>query len=272
MKFDIFGGTGFIGSKYCELYPDHIKKSRNYYNVSVDTTEILYFISTTNNYNIYDNPYIDIDTNLTTLIKVLESCKYKDVTFNFISSWFVYGESTTPKKESGKCNPKGFYSITKRTAELLLIEYCRTFNIKYRILRLCNVIGFNDSFSEKKNVLQLCISKLKNNEPVMLSGGGEFYRDYMFVDDTCKAINHIINLGETNSIYNVSSGKSYKFKDVIEKCRNLTNSSSKIYNIPLKEEHKLIHVDNIFLDNSKLQDLGFIPDLDFDEGLMLLCQ
>ena len=47
-------------------------------------------------------------------------------------------------KESDYCDPTGFYSITKRAAEQLIISYCNTFNLKYRILRLTNIIGEND--------------------------------------------------------------------------------------------------------------------------------
>jgi len=270
MNLNVFGGTGFIGSRYCELYPEVVINQRNDYQIK--TQEILYFISTTNNYNIYTNPYIDIDTNLTTLIKVLETCKDQQVTFNFISSWFVYGNSSFYKKEIDDCNPKGFYSITKRSAELLLIDYCKTFNINYRILRLCNVLGLNDKFSDQKNVLQSCISKLKSNDPVILSDDGNFYRDYMFVDDVCSAINLIVSKGKINSIYNVSSGSSIKFKDVILKCKTLLNSSSELQSIKLTEQQKLIHVKSIFLDNGKLLKLGFVQKLNLDEGLKILCQ
>lgn len=270
MSINIFGGSGFIGSKYCELYPDVIINSRHDYMAKSD--EILYFISTTNNYNIYSDPYLDIDTNLTTLIKVLESCKNTRSTFNFISSWFVYGDSKSVKKETGKCNPKGFYSITKRTAELILIEYCKSFNVNYRILRLCNVLGLNDNHTDKKNILQNCISKLKCNQNLVLSNDGNFYRDYMFVDDVCMAINLIVSKGEKDAIYNVSSGTSYKFRDVLLKCKHLTNSSSQFMNIPLTPEQKRVHINNIFLDNSKLNQLGFCPSTSLDEGLMLLCQ
>ena len=43
-------------------------------------------------------------------------------------------------QENALCDPKGFYSITKRTAEQLLISYCETFNIKYRIVRILCVV------------------------------------------------------------------------------------------------------------------------------------
>ncbi len=141
-KVSVFGATGFIGGRYCKTFPNSVIKIPRESNVAM-SNKILYFISTTTNYNIFDNPFLDIETNLIKLISVLEENKDKpNLEFNFISSWFVYGEQEElPAKETSHCDPRGFYSITKRAAEQLLVSYCETFNINYRILRLCNVIG-----------------------------------------------------------------------------------------------------------------------------------
>jgi nucleoside-diphosphate-sugar epimerase len=159
MEVNVLGGNGFVGGRYCEMTPNVIKNDRD--DFSVKSKNILYFISTVHNYNIFTDPYLDIDTNLITLIKVLENCKNKDVTFNFISSWFVYGNVDLPARENSYCDPKGFYSITKRTAEQLLISYCETFGIKYRILRLANILGESDKkVSKQKNALQFLINEI----------------------------------------------------------------------------------------------------------------
>ena len=67
---------------------------------------------------------IDIETNLSVMMEVLEKLKEKDFVFNFISSWFVYGDTKMPASETSICFPKGFYSITKKAAEDLLISFC----------------------------------------------------------------------------------------------------------------------------------------------------
>ena len=133
MKIQVFGGKGFVGSAFVKTNPNMIVNERTNYKVSLDANEIVYFISTVTNYNVKTDPYVDIDTNLSTMIRVLEQCKHRGLTFNFISSWFVYGDTEMPAKETSYCNPTGFYSITKRCAEQLLISYCETFNIRYRI-------------------------------------------------------------------------------------------------------------------------------------------
>jgi nucleoside-diphosphate-sugar epimerase len=212
-------------------------------------------ISTTDNYNVKTNPYIDIETNLTTLIRVLENCKGKDIIFNFVSSWFVYGHNNSPLTEDSYCSPKGFYSITKRTAEQLLISYCETFNIKYRILRLANVVGPGDrSVSKKKNILTYLTREIVKNNNIDLYDDGMFYRDYIHVVDVCIAINLIIEKGDINTIYNIGNGEATLFRDAINYVLSKTKSTTQLNNISSNEVHK-----PTYMCNEKLKNLGYVP-------------
>lgn len=253
-------GKGFIGSRYCEMY-DCIVTDRN--DLSPQSEEILYLISTTDNYNVYINPYIDIETNLIHLIRVLEKCKDKNVVFNFASSWFVYGSVDIPAKEDSYCDPKGFYSITKRAAEQLLISYCETFDIKYRILRFANVIGSNDKgVSTKKNALTYLINQIKNNQEISLYDNGDFIRDYIHVDDICRAIQLITEKGEVNCVYNVGNGVPLKFRELIDYAINKTKSTSVIKNVEQSQFHKLVQVKSFWMNCDKLSKLGYRPQHD----------
>lgn len=260
-------GKGFIGSRFCEMSTlPCISNDRDDYRIKDNSSQILYFISTIHNYHVFDNPYLDIDTNLTTLIKVLESCKNKDVTFNFISSWFVYGDVELPATESSCCNPKGFYSITKRTAEQLLISYCETFNIKYRILRLANVVGKTDTkVSDKKNALQYMINRLKNNESLELYDGGNYYRDYIHVDDCAQAIELVITNGSINEIYNIGNGIPIYLSDAISLAKKSLGSTSTITSIPPRVFHTKVQTTNMVLNIDKLKSLGYSPKYNFEQ-------
>ena len=267
----VYGSTGFIGSNFCKLYQDKvIKIPRDQKDPESD--DVLYFISTTDNYNVHSDPYIDINTNLTLLIETLEKCKKENLVFNFISSWFVYGNillknGIEPIKEDSICNPKGFYSITKKAAEDLLISYCNTFNIKYRILRLCNIYGKNASFSKKKNALQFLINELKYNRPIKLYHGGNFLRDFMHVDDTCKAIKTVLDKGKLNEIYNISNNEPVVFRDAIDHIVKKFKSNSVIENIEPPEFHKKVQVKDMYLNSQKLFDLGYTPSYNIFQGL-----
>jgi nucleoside-diphosphate-sugar epimerase len=262
-KINVFGGTGFIGSQFSEMYSHDVilNKKNDYVPVS---NNLLYFISTVDNYHIHDNLHIDINTNLTVLMSVLENLKNSNSeqppVINFVSSWFVYGQnSEIPFREDfSHCNPTGFYSITKRCAEQMIICFCQTFGYEYRIFRLANVLGENDNkISKKKNALQFLIKEIVNNRDVELYYSGEVLRDYIYVDDVCSAIKLCIDSSPTNQIYNIGSGNPYKFVDIINKAIDYSNSSSKIININPSQFHNIVQVRNSYLDITKINNLGF---------------
>ncbi len=119
----VYGGTGFIGGSFCDLYPDEVIKIHRE-SRKPESKEILYLISTTSNYNILEDLHVDINTNLNLLMEVLQHCKDNDITINFISTGFVYGLDVIDAKETDLPDPKGMYSITKRSAEEILVCFC----------------------------------------------------------------------------------------------------------------------------------------------------
>ena len=251
-------GKGFVGTHYSEMYPCVVNERND---LTPKSNEILYMISTVDNYNVHTNPYIDIDTNLTTLIHVLENCRnIKDVVFNFVSSWFVYGKTESPYREDSYCNPTGFYSITKRTAEQLLISYCETHDIKYRILRLANVVGPGDKkVSKKKNALTYLIREIKKGNNISLYDGGYLTRDYIHVKDVCNAINLVLEKGDINSIYNIGNNQPTVFREAIEYVIEKTKSPSKIIDVDQAGFHKIVQTKSMSMDSTKLQLLGYCP-------------
>jgi nucleoside-diphosphate-sugar epimerase len=258
MTIQVFGGSGFVGSEFVKQNPDCIVNARNDYRIK--SGNILYMISTVTNYNVKTDPYIDIDTNLSTLMGVLEQCKELDLTFNFVSSWFVYGETEMPATEQSNCYPNGFYSITKRCAEQLLISYCETFGIKYRILRLANVAGSGDKkASPQKNALQHMINELKAGRDVNVYDGGNLYRDYIHVSDAARAIKTIMDKGEVNTIYNVGNGKPLLFKDMIEYAKELIGGEGKLNSIEIPQFHRTVQVRSMWMLSDKLKSLGYEP-------------
>ena len=271
MKYSVYGGTGFIGGNFCKLFPgETIKISRE--ERKPETNEIVYFISTVDNYNVHKDLHIDIDTNLKILMDVLEHCKTNNVTFNFISSWFVYGRSRLPARECDYCDPKGFYSITKRTAEQLLISFCETYDVNYRILRLCNVYGNGDKkFSAKKNAIQYMIDLLKKGEDINLYEGGYVLRDLMHVDDVCEAIKLVCNSGDLNTIYNIGSGQPVAIRDIMEQAKQHLDSPSKFNSISTPKFHEIVQSRDFYLDVSKLKSLGFQQKISLKEGIKQLC-
>lgn len=256
-KLNIFGGSGFIGGSYSKLYPFDVEVIPRDSNSSLGVRrDALYLISTTHNYHVFDDLHKDINTNLNKLMDVLPNV---EGTFNFVSSWFVYGNGYgkyNPAKETDHCAPKGFYSITKKTAEDLVESYCRTFKKNYRILRLCNVIGGDPKAGKKKNALEYLVGSIARGEPVSLYNGDN-YRNFLHVEDVCAAIKLVAERGKIDEIYNIGGEESTRINDIVDYVICKTKSNSQITYIDAPEFHQIVQAPNFFMDCEKLRYLGF---------------
>ena len=252
-KISVFG-VGFIGSRFCEMYPDDvipIKRESS----TPKSDDILYLISTTDNYNHLPK---DVTTNLWFLSAVLESLTSKNV-FNFISSWYIYSKNAElPAKEFADDSgwPTGNYSLTKAFAEELVIQYCQREEIPYRIFRLANVFGKGDKFSKQKNALQYLINEMRHNRDSELYWGGKFYRDYIWIDEVCRMLMDGMIITPVNSIYNVGSGRRILFKDLILLAHRVLGSTSKIRYMESPEFHKKVATKDFYMDTSKINSYG----------------
>lgn len=255
-NISVFGGTGFVGSAYMTANPSCILVPRDV--IKPLTNKVLYFISTVDNYNVLNDATLDVRTNLLHLTQVLENCRGVVDEFIFISSWFVYGDTDLPAKETSVCKPKGFYSITKYAAEMLIESFCKTFNINYKIIRLGNVVGNGDlKASKKKNALQYLITELSHNRDIYLYNSGQFYRDYIHVEDVVRGIDCVINSNRINEIFNLGSGVPTKFYDIILRAHTNLKSSSDIKNMKPTDFHKIVQVESMYLDTKKIESIGF---------------
>ena len=255
-KISVFGATGFIGSRFCEMYPDDVIPIPRDANCAM-SKDILYLISTTHNYNLLQK---DVAVNLGKLSSVLSTLNF-DVTFNFISSWFVYGDNGEMYNgENSGRRPKGNYSFTKKQAEDLVMFYCEREKIPYRIFRLANVFGKGDKFSRKKNALQYLINEMRHNRDIELYDGGEFYRDHIWVDDVCRILKAGMETFPVNDVYNVGSGKALVFKDLILMSHAVLGSKSKITSVEPSEFHKSVQVKSFMMGTEKIKKLGIELD------------
>lgn len=269
-KISVYGATGFIGGTFCKMFADSViqipKEQRE-----PKSKNILYLISTTSNYNIFEDLLLDVNTNLNILLEVLNHCKQEDLIFNYVSTGNVYGTDVSDAKETDPCDPKGFYSITKRSAEQLLISFCETFDVKYRIMRIANVYGGDKTVSPKKNVLGFLVGLMKENKPITLYDNGMQMRDYMDVTDICRALKLVVDDGKVNEIYNIASGNPVYFREIIESVKGFLNSQSELIPVETPEFNQKCQVKNSSLNTDKLKSLGFQPKISLQEGLQSLC-
>jgi dTDP-glucose 4,6-dehydratase len=265
MDLSVYGSTGIIGTYYKNLFPIHEIHRESLWPL---TRDVLYFISTTDNSTFKHNPHLDINTNLVELIKRLDVCRKAGVkTFNFVSSWFVYGPDHEHPNEDVMCNPNGFYSITKHTAEKLLVEYCTAFSINYRILRLGNVYGGPDRGTTKRNALHFLIEQLKQNKDVTVYLN--LSRDFIHILDVCRAIEFICVHGKLNTIYNLGTGHATTLGHCLDKAKTFLKSDACVLRTEVPQDYS--QAVRFSLDCTRLQSLGFKPLISLEEGLIDLC-
>lgn len=222
--------------------------------------EILFLIGTTNNYNVFQDVFVDVESNIIKLLATLEVSrqKFPHLIFNFVSTWFVYGPIPIPYREDQACEPKGFYSITKYAAELLLESYCKTFNLNYRIIRLGNVIGPGDKkASPQKNAIQYLADRILSGYDIDLYDGGNILRDLLHVDDVVKGLDLIIDKGDKNQIFNLASGTGTKIGDLLCNLKSVSQSKSNVQSVDTPRFHKIVQSQHAILDISKIEKLGF---------------
>jgi nucleoside-diphosphate-sugar epimerase len=255
-------GYGFIGREFVRQFPDTVVVDRDS-NYS-PTENILYGISTIHNYHPKEGDlFMDVETNLIKFLTVLQANQDRDIVFNLISSWFSYGQTEKlPASEDDLCNPTGFYSVTAYAREKLLESYCKTFDIKYRILRLGNVIGIGDEkASPKKNALQWMISELAKGNEVKLYKG-DAIRDYIDVRDCVRAINLVLEKGEYNTIYNISNGQGLRVSRLLETANRAVNFKGKIGQAEVPDFHKIVQTPKMWLNTKRLESLGYVKQHD----------
>jgi nucleoside-diphosphate-sugar epimerase len=269
-QISVYGATGFIGGTFCDLFSEEVIKIPRDQR-EPESKNILYLISTISNYNVFENLHLDVDTNLSILLDVLQHCKDNDIIFNYVSTGFVYGPDILYAKEDDLCDPRGFYSITKRAAEQLLISFCKTFDVKYRILRIANVYGQDKTVSPKKNVLGFLVNLMRENKPITLYDDGMQLRDYMHVIDICRALKLVIDEGSEDTIYNIASGTALPFRQIIEMVKNNLGSDSELISVETPKFNQIAQAKNFALNADKLKSLGFTQSISLEEGLQTIC-
>ena len=154
------------------------------------------------------------------------------------------------------------YSASKASADLLVLAYYRTFGINTTISRCSNNSG-PYHFPEK--LIPLMIVNCLNNKALPIYGNGENVRDWLYVEDHCKAIDLIIHNGLPGEIYNIGGHNEMKNIDIVKLIINeLGKSEELIKFIPDRKGHDLRYA----IDPTKIHnELGWLPETKFSEGL-----
>lgn len=179
-----------------------------------------------------------------------------------ISTDEVYGSVPEgASRETDELRPRNPYSASKAGADRLAYSYWATYGVPVVITRASNNYGPNQ-FPEK--VIPLFITNAVDNMPVPLYGDGLNVRDWLHVDDHCRALDLVIADGTNGEVYNVGGGNEVKNVDLTRRILELSGRSDALIK-PVADRPG--HDRRYALDTTKLRGMGWAPQVPFDEGL-----
>jgi dTDP-glucose 4,6-dehydratase len=179
-----------------------------------------------------------------------------------ISTDEVYGSVPEgASRETDELRPRNPYSASKAGADRLAYSFWATYGVPVIVTRASNNYGPNQ-FPEK--IIPLFITNALDNIPVPLYGDGLNVRDWLHVSDHCRAIDLLVERGESGAVYNVGGGNEVRNLDLTHQILGLLDQPpSLIKRVP----DRLGHDRRYALDTTKLRALGWQPCVAFDDGL-----
>ena len=216
-----------------------------------------------------ENPQIFLETNvLGTSVMMDASTKYGVKRYHQVSTDEVYGDLPLDRPdllftESTPLHTSSPYSSSKAGADLLVMAYSRTYELPVSISRCSNNYG-PYQFPEK--LIPLMISKALRDEPLPVYGDGLNVRDWLYVEDHCRAIDLIVNKGKEGEIYNVGGHNEMRNIDIVKLIlERLGKSEGLITYVKDRKGHDRRYA----IDPSKIhRDLGWLPETKFRDGIV----
>jgi dTDP-glucose 4,6-dehydratase len=179
-----------------------------------------------------------------------------------VSTDEVYGSvAVGASRETDELKPRNPYAASKAGADRLAYSYFATYGLPIVITRASNNYG-PYQFPEK--VIPLFVTNAVCDIPVPLYGDGRNVRDWLHVDDHCRAIDLLIERGGDGEVYNIGGGNEVMNVDLTHRIlAALGKPTSLIKPVPDRPGHDRRYC----LDTTKLRGLGWAPREPFDEGL-----
>jgi dTDP-glucose 4,6-dehydratase len=212
-----------------------------------------------------EEPHCFVYTNVLGTQVLLEAARKQKVErFIQVSTDEVYG-SLGPEDyffETTPLDPSSPYSASKASADLLVQAYFRTYRQPVLITRCSNNYG-PYQFPEK--LIPLLISNAMNDRPLPIYGDGMNIRDWLFVEDHCRAIDLVLHGGEPGEVYNIGG---HNERRNLEVARTILKSLSKPESLLTFVQDRPGHDRRYAIDASKIkQTLGWEPLTSFDSGI-----
>ncbi len=300
MRVLVTGGAGFIGSNFIQYwfknhpedtvinldvltYAGHLESLKDvednpHYNfVKGDVTDltivqnvmqgvdvVVHFAAESHVDRSILDPLIFVKTNVVGTANLLQKAlEAKVKRFHHISTDEVYGSlsfSDPPFTENTEFAPRSPYAASKAGAEHMVMSYFITYNLPVTITNCADNYG---PFHDPEKLIPRFVTNLLEGKKVPLMGNGENIREWLYVEDHCRAIEFVLNKGQVGEKYLISGSEKTNLDVTREILANLGQDESMIENVP----HRLGHDLRYAIDDAKLRTLGWKPKVSFEEGL-----
>ncbi len=215
-----------------------------------------------------ENPEVFLETNILGTQVLMDACrKYGIVRYHQVSTDEVYGDLPLDRPEmffteTTPIHTSSPYSASKASADLLVGAYHRTFGLPVTISRCSNNYG-PYQFPEK--LIPFMIANAMNDRPMPVYGEGLNVRDWLYVEDHCRAIDLIIHKGRVGEVYNIGGHNEMKNIDIVKLiCQAIGKPESLITYVKDRAGHDLRYA----IDPAKIHaELGWLPETMFADGI-----
>ncbi len=205
------------------------------------------------------------ETNLRGTFTLLEAARlHKTPRFQHVSTDEVYGSIDAPHEadESYPLIASSPYSAAKAGSDLLALSYYKTYKMPVTVTRASNNYG-PYQFPEK--LIPLMISNAIADKPLPIYGDGQQIRDWLYVDDHCRAILAVLDKGRNGEVYNIGGSRSLANLDVVKRIlATLDKPESLMITVTDRPGHDRRYA----LSSAKvMRETGWKPQADFEAGL-----
>ncbi len=215
-----------------------------------------------------EDPSIFLKTNILGTSVLMDACrKYGIKRYHQVSTDEVYGDLPLDRPdllftEETPIHTSSPYSSSKASADLLVLAYYRTYGLPVTISRCSNNYG-PYHFPEK--LIPLMIINALHDEKLPVYGDGKNVRDWLYVEDHCRAIDLIIHKGTVGEVYNVGGHNEMANIDIVKLiCQALGKPENLIEHVTDRKGHDRRYA----IDPTKIHnELGWLPETKFADGI-----
>ena len=300
--FTVIGASGYIGSKLVNKLTDSgcnvIRSSRrdtitngdsefvmaeldslDFWLNIVEKSDVIIHLAGNTSINVAnDNPALDLNSSVVPIYRLIKACKIlrKRPRVVFASTVTAYGfTDNLPVSEATAENPESFYDLHKFFVERQLVLATKLNICDGVSLRLANVYGPSsaNSSANDRGILNKIIGLALAGDIVSLYGGGNYIRDYIYIDDVVDAfILASISNKSAGEVFNVGSGVGTSVRDafnaVTQEVYRQTNKIIEMKDMPWPENSPKIDMRNFTASIKKAHTcLGWSPKVSLQTGI-----